>query len=237
MIYKDFQKEKLSMLGFGTMRLPLLENGNVDEAQVREMTRYAIEHGVNYFDTAFPYHNGDSERVIGRVLKEYPRDSFYLATKYPGHQILSNGYHPEEIFEEGYISKLFHITSGTFDETTTGMELKAAEGSPKVFVIAGGGTGRRAFRYLQRAGVPFATGILYENDLDYPVAKALAGSVIGAAAFEPVRDTLLDEAKKSIRSCAKVICTKAHFAALEKYNEQLLEYAKVCEKDIKIWQK
>ncbi len=144
---------------------------------------------------------------------------------------------PEEIFKEGYISKLFCITSGTFDETTTGMELKAAEGSPKVFVIAGGGTGRRAFRYLQRAGVPFAAGILYENDLDYPVAKALAGSVIGAAAFEPVSDALLDEAKKSIRSCEKVICTKEHFAALEKYNEQLLEYAKDCEKDIKIWQK
>lgn len=144
---------------------------------------------------------------------------------------------PEEIFKEGYISKLFCITSGTFDETTTGMELKAAEGSPKVFVIAGGGTGRCAFRCLQRAGVPFAAGILYENDLDYPVAKALAGSVIGAAAFEPVSDALLDEAKKSIRSCEKVICTKEHFAALEKYNEQLLEYAKDCEKDIKIWQK
>ena len=144
---------------------------------------------------------------------------------------------PEEIFKEGYISKLFCITFGTFDETTTGMELKAAEGSPKVFVIAGGGTGRRAFRCLQRAGVPFAAGILYENDLDYPVAKALAGSVIGAAAFEPVSDALLDEAKKSIRSCEKVICTKEHFAALEKYNEQLLEYAKDCEKDIKIWQK
>lgn len=144
---------------------------------------------------------------------------------------------PEEIFKEGYISKLFCITSGTFDETTTGMELKAAEGSPKVFVIAGGGTGRHAFRCLQRAGVPFAAGILYENDLDYPVAKALAGSVIGTAAFEPVSDALLDEAKKSIRSCEKVICTKEHFAALEKYNEQLLEYAKDCEKDIKIWQK
>ena len=144
---------------------------------------------------------------------------------------------PEEIFKEGYISKLFCITSGTFDETTTGMELKAAEGSPKVFVIAGGGTGRCAFRCLQRAGIPFAAGILYENDLDYPVAKALAGSVIGTAAFEPVSDALLDEAKKSIRSCEKVICTKEHFAALEKYNEQLLEYAKDCEKDIKIWQK
>ena len=63
------------------------------------MVAYAIGHGVNYFDTAYPYHNGESERVIGRVLKDYPRDSYYLATKYPGHQILSSGYNPAEIFE------------------------------------------------------------------------------------------------------------------------------------------
>lgn len=100
MIYNNFQEKNLSLLGFGTMRLPVDADGKIDEAQVREMTRYAIEHGVNYFDTAYPYHGGESERVIGRVLKEYPRDSFYLATKYPGHQILSNGYDPAAIFEE-----------------------------------------------------------------------------------------------------------------------------------------
>ena len=55
---------------------------------------------MNYFDTAWPYHGGDSERVMGRILAEYPRDSYYLATKYPGHQILSDGYNPAEIFEE-----------------------------------------------------------------------------------------------------------------------------------------
>lgn len=100
MIYCDFQDKKLSLLGFGTMRLPLNTDGSIDEAQVKEMTRYCMEHGVNYFDTAYPYHNGDSERVIGRILSEYPRDSYYLATKYPGHQILSDGYNPAEIFEE-----------------------------------------------------------------------------------------------------------------------------------------
>lgn len=100
MIYNDFQNKQLSLLGFGTMRLPLLEDGSIDEAQVKEMTKYALEHGVNYFDTAYPYHNGESERVIGRILREYPRDSYYLATKYPGHQILSGGYNPAEIFEE-----------------------------------------------------------------------------------------------------------------------------------------
>lgn len=100
MLYADFQNKKLSLLGFGAMRLPTTEDGNIDEAQVKEMAHYAIENGVKYFDTTYPYHNGDSERVIGRVLKEYPRDSYYLATKYPGHQILSNGYNPAEIFEE-----------------------------------------------------------------------------------------------------------------------------------------
>lgn len=99
MIYQNFQGEKLSMLGFGTMRLPLLADGVVDEAQVAEMVRYAIDHGVNYFDTAYPYHQGNAERVIGRVLQNYPRESFYLADKYPGHQI-AQSYDPAAIFEE-----------------------------------------------------------------------------------------------------------------------------------------
>lgn len=102
MIYTDFQGLKLSLLGFGTMRLPQLsgEPGEpVDEAQVGEMVEYALSHGVNYFDTAYPYHGGESERVIGRALKKYPRKQFYLATKYPGHQI-SKSYDPAAVFEE-----------------------------------------------------------------------------------------------------------------------------------------
>lgn len=98
MIYTDFQDEKLSQLGFGTMRLPMAD-GVIDEAQVADMVRLAMENGVNYFDTAWPYHGGESERVIGRVLAQYPRESWYLATKYPGHQI-SSSYDPAAIFEE-----------------------------------------------------------------------------------------------------------------------------------------
>ncbi len=102
MIYSEFQDKKLSLLGFGAMRLPLKPGGTdaqVDEAQVREMVKYAMDHGVNYFDTAYPYHGGESERIMGRILKDYKRESFYLATKYPGHQI-SSTYNPAEIFEE-----------------------------------------------------------------------------------------------------------------------------------------
>lgn len=57
MIYSDFQGKQLSLLGFGTMRLPTNADGSIDEAQVKKMTRYAMEHGVNYFDTAYPYHS------------------------------------------------------------------------------------------------------------------------------------------------------------------------------------
>ena len=99
MIYHEFRGLQLSALGFGTMRLPTLEGGAIDEAQTGEMVRYALEHGINYFDTAYPYHGGMSEVVIGKALKAYPRERFYLADKYPGHQI-SSTYNPAEIFEE-----------------------------------------------------------------------------------------------------------------------------------------
>ncbi len=98
MIYKDFKGKKLSLLGFGTMRLPLRQDGSVDIELTEQMTDLALQNGVNYFDTAVPYHGGHSERIIGNILKKYPRDSYYLATKFPGHQILPS-YDPEEIFE------------------------------------------------------------------------------------------------------------------------------------------
>lgn len=99
MITKDFQGKQLSALGFGTMRLPTLTNGSIDEVQVAEMVKFAMDSGVNYFDTAYPYHGGMSEVVIGKALSAYPRESYYLATKYPGHQI-STSYDPAAIFEE-----------------------------------------------------------------------------------------------------------------------------------------
>ena len=101
MLTNDFKEITLSRLGFGTMRLPVI-GGNaaeIDEKQVDEMVDYAISHSINYFDTAYPYHGGMSEKVIGRSLSRYPRKSYYLATKYPGHQ-LSSSYDPAAIFEE-----------------------------------------------------------------------------------------------------------------------------------------
>ncbi len=100
MIYKDFQDIRLSSLGFGMMRLPGgCDNPQIDEAQTAEMIDYAIRNGVNYFDTAWGYHQGNSERVAGKLLSEYPRERYYLASKFPGYDA-SNFGHVEEIFEE-----------------------------------------------------------------------------------------------------------------------------------------
>ena len=89
MIYTTVCGDRLSLLGFGTMRLPCLTGPeDIDQAQVDAMVDYAIAHGVNYFDTAAPYHGGRSEIAIGRALARYPRESYFLADKYPGHQYL-----------------------------------------------------------------------------------------------------------------------------------------------------
>ncbi len=98
MIYKDFKNKKLSALGMGCMRLPISGN-SIDIEETRKMIDYALKNGINYFDTAWGYHDGKSETVIGEILKNYPRDSFYLADKFPGYD-LDNFDKAEEIFEE-----------------------------------------------------------------------------------------------------------------------------------------
>ena len=101
MIYKEFQDLKLSGLGMGTMRLPVInhENGKIDEEETQRMVAYAMEHGINYYDTAWGYHEGQSEVAMGKALRPYPRESYYLADKFPGYDLANMG-HVEEIFEE-----------------------------------------------------------------------------------------------------------------------------------------
>ncbi|MBD5541776.1 MAG: oxidoreductase [Lachnospiraceae bacterium] len=101
MVYKEYQDLKLSALGLGTMRLPVIDgdDARVDEEKTAEMVAYAMEKGINYYDTAWGYHSGNSETVMGKVLSQYDRDSYYLATKFPGYD-LSNMDKVEEIFEK-----------------------------------------------------------------------------------------------------------------------------------------
>ena len=100
MIYRDFQGMKLSALGFGAMRLPVIDgdDGRIDENAALRMVDTAMKNGINYYDTAWGYHSGNSELVLGKALSAYPREDFYLATKFPGYDA-SNWGKAEEIFE------------------------------------------------------------------------------------------------------------------------------------------
>ena len=101
MIYNDFQGLKLSALGMGNMRLPVLDgnDNNIDVDAAKEMIAFCMNSGINYYDTAYGYHGGNSELVVGQLLKNYERSSFYLASKFPGYD-LSNMPKVREIFEE-----------------------------------------------------------------------------------------------------------------------------------------
>lgn len=100
MIYKEFQGLKLSALGLGAMRLPTIngDDSKIDEAVSEKMVAYAMEKGINYYDTAWGYHGEHSELVMGKLLNKYPRENYYLATKFPGYD-LSNMDKVETIFE------------------------------------------------------------------------------------------------------------------------------------------
>lgn len=112
MIFNDFCGEKISSIGMGCMRLPVLDGNNekIDTVQFDQMVDYAIEHGVNYFDTAWGYHSGNSEIEVGRSLARYPRESWYIASKFPGYDS-SNFGKAEEIFEK----QLEKTGAGYFD--------------------------------------------------------------------------------------------------------------------------
>ena len=101
MMYRDFQDVKLSALGMGAMRLPVVDgdDSKIDEAAAFAMVDEAMARGVNYYDTAWGYHSGNSELVMGKALARHPREKFYLATKFPGYD-LSNMGKVEEIFEK-----------------------------------------------------------------------------------------------------------------------------------------
>lgn len=129
---------------------------------------------------------------------------------------------PEEIFKEGYIQELYDMDVGTYNEKSGDLELGKVMGDPRVFVIAGDGSGTETFRRLQREQTPFAAGILWENDIDYPAALALAAEVISVKAFSPVSERDMTRAKELIDQCEEVICT-LDLEKLGDYGKELKE--------------
>ena len=141
---------------------------------------------------------------------------------------------PEEIFSGDYVQQLYGVTETAFDPVTGEVFLQGAKSEPKVFVIGGGGSGIAAYNRLQRENVPFVAGILQENDVEYPTARALAAEVVSQKAFYLIEEAQITEAKKWIDQCERCICTLKPdmFGPLNEVNRQLLEYAKETGKNI-----
>lgn len=133
---------------------------------------------------------------------------------------------PEEIFCSDYISKLYGITKGSYQAELGCLELEPVKGTPKVFVVGGNGKGISTYRKLQRQGIPFAAGILHENDIDYPIAKALASEVISEVPFETIQDKTFQQAIDILKKCDRMICCIDAFGSMNKRNQDLLAYGK-----------
>lgn len=133
---------------------------------------------------------------------------------------------PEEIFSGNYVQQLYGVKPQQFEQQTGQVFMERPEGIPEVFVIGGGGTGLAVYNRLQRQNIPFAAGILQENDVEYAAASALAACVFSEKAFFPVSEETFLRAKQMLDDCDACICALTEFGPYNEKNRQLYEYAK-----------
>ena len=132
---------------------------------------------------------------------------------------------PEEIFHDDFIASLFEIEHGSFHSLPGSVELKKPQGEPRCFVIGGAGFGIPFYRALQKQGVPFSAGVLPENDIDFPVAAALAQAVISCPAFMPVGTEQTEAAGRQIDAVDTVIDCGCPVGEYNRANGELIAYA------------
>ena len=132
---------------------------------------------------------------------------------------------PEEIFTSDYITELYGASRGSYNALYGSLELEAVSGPPEVFVIGGGGMGIPVYRRLQRQGVPFAAGVLGENDLDCPVALALAVETVTERPFRPIGQEAFQRAAAVMERCRRVLCPVTDFGEMNEKNRALRELA------------
>lgn len=142
-------------------------------------------------------------------------------------ETISHYGNPEEVFTEEIIRELYGINNGYFDPLFGSIELPAPEGEPEVFVISSGGTGIPVYRRLQKEHIPFAAGILYENDMDYRLARLLAAEVITEEPFEEIREETLQKAFEAMGKCKRVINAGVKIGTWNIGIERLLERAEI----------
>ena len=133
---------------------------------------------------------------------------------------------PEEVLQNHVIEQLYGMEAGSYNLLFGSVELPKPEGEPKVFVIAGAGCGIPVYRALQKKGIPFATGILFENDVDFQVARALSSNVVSAPAFEEITDGQYQQAEQMLLQCVSVIDAGTPIGTGNQKNKLLLQLAR-----------
>ena len=132
---------------------------------------------------------------------------------------------PENIFQSDYIEALYGMESGSYNALFGSLEMARVQGQPRIFVIGGGGRGIPVYRALQRRGVPFAAGVLAENDVDYAVARALAVETVSVPAFAAVDGDAVRKAQALISHCEQVVCCLDAFGEQNEGNRLLRDEA------------
>lgn len=132
---------------------------------------------------------------------------------------------PEEIMEGDTIDRLYEIQHGSYNLLFGSVELTKPEGDPRIFVVGGGGRGIEVFRWLQKCQKPFATGILFDNDVDYQVASKLSDHVVAAPAFQPMTEAHFRRAVELLEQCQLVIDAGTPIGEYNHLNQKLLETA------------
>ncbi len=133
---------------------------------------------------------------------------------------------PEEIFQPARIRELYGLERGSYDTLFGSVELPRPEGAPRVFVLSSCGAGIPVFRDLQKRSIPFAAGIIYENDVDWPVARELAAEVVSEQPFRPISHEALARAEELMVQCGHVICTQFPIGPCNEGIRPLLERAR-----------
>ena len=185
MIYRDYKGDRLSMMGFGAMRLPVIDgnDGKVDVPKAEALVDEAYRLGINYFDTAWGYHMGTSETVMGEALSRYPRDSYRLSTKFPGYDLSNFGKHEEifakqlekckvDFFDFYFLHNVCELNIDRYmDEekyhTVSFFRRMKAEGKIKHLGFSCHGSLEVMKRFLEKYGEFMEFGMIQMNYLDY----------------------------------------------------------------------
>jgi iron complex transport system ATP-binding protein len=139
--------------------------------------------------------------------------------------VISHFGSPDEIFREEIINELYRINNGAYNIIFGSVELPPPAGEPKVFVISGCGSGIPVFRRLQKRNIPFCSGILYKNDIDYQVAVKLAAEVIAEEPFMPISDEAYGRALDAMKRCGRVVCAGVPIGETNRRVSQLIAEA------------